>query len=128
LAIAADAELRRRNPDQRIEPLHSTEPGPATQAERDELILALGAEIGEMAHWIQDLAAQRKAFREKLEERQGLMIRSENPDQEHLGGALPHRALPDREAILQPPKPQIWPAAKILQTACQRDASQEAAT
>ncbi len=128
LAIAAAAELRRRHPDQRIEPLNSAEPAPATQAERDELTLALGADIGQMAHWILNLAAQRKAFREKIEERQGVMIPSEDLDQEHLGEAFPSRAAPGREAILQPPKPQIRPAAKILQTACQRNASQEAVT
>ena len=34
LAIAADAELRRRHPDQKIEPLRSAEPAPVSDAER----------------------------------------------------------------------------------------------
>ena len=35
LAIAADAELRRRHPGQKIEPLRSAEPAPVTDTERD---------------------------------------------------------------------------------------------
>ena len=35
LAVAADAELRRRHPDQRIEPLHSAEPAPVSDTDRD---------------------------------------------------------------------------------------------
>ena len=36
LAIAADAELRRRHPDLRIEPLHSAEPAPVSDIDRDQ--------------------------------------------------------------------------------------------
>src|SRR5262249_7711858 len=39
LAIAADAELRRRHPGQYFAPLRSAEPEPATGAQRAELIL-----------------------------------------------------------------------------------------
>ena len=39
LAVAADAELRRRHPDQHYPPLRSAEPQPATEAQRDELTL-----------------------------------------------------------------------------------------
>ena len=73
--------------------------------------------IGEMAAWIRDLAAQRQAFREKIEERQGLMVPSEDPDWGDLGEAFPAWQAPGRDAILQPPKPQITPSAKILQLA-----------
>jgi hypothetical protein len=127
LAIAADAELRRRHPDQRLNPLRSAEPASASQAEREELTLPPGKQIGDMAQWIHELAAQRQAFREKIEQRQGLMIPSEDPDREHLGPAFPPQAAPDREAILQPPKPEIQPAAKILQAARECDAAPEAA-
>ena len=126
LAVAADAELRRRHPDQQIEPLRSAEPAPISETEREELTLAPGKDIGQMAQWIQELAAQRKALREKLDERKGLMIPSEDPDREDLGEAFPDQAAPSREAILQPPKPQIRPSAKILEAARQRDASHEA--
>ena len=110
-------------PGQRIEPLRSAEPAPVSDTERDELILAPDKKIAEMAAWIRDLAAQRQAFREKLEERQGLTIPSEDPDWDDLGEAFPSWTPPGRDAILQPPKPQITPSAKILQLAAERDTS-----
>ena len=127
LAIAADAELRRRHPDLRIEPLHSAEQAPVSDTDRDQSALAPDREIGEMAAWIRDLAAQRQVFREKFEERQGLIVPSEDPDWDGLGEAFPAWQSPSRDAILQPPKPQITPSAKILQLAAGHDTEPEAA-
>ena len=93
----------------------------------EQLTLAPDRKIGEMADWIRDLAAQRQAFREKIEERQGLMVPSEDPDWGDLGEASPAWQAPGRDAILQPPKPQITPSARILQLAQQRDTEPEAA-
>ena len=45
LAVAADAELRRRHPARQYPPLRSAEPPPATQAQRDELTLTAGEQI-----------------------------------------------------------------------------------
>jgi hypothetical protein len=42
LAVAADAELRRRHPEQRFTPLRSAEPHSATGAQRAELTLTAG--------------------------------------------------------------------------------------
>ena len=117
LAVAADAELRRRHPGQQIEPLRSAEPAPVSTTEREQLNLTPDQEISEMAAWIRGLAAQRQAFREKIEERQGLNIPSEDPDWGDLGEAFPAWRSPGRDAVLQPPKPQIIPSAKILQIA-----------
>ena len=127
LAVAADAELRRRHPDQQIEPLRSAEPAPVSDTDRAELTLAPDKKIAEMAAWIRDLAAERQAFREKLEELQGLKVPSEDPDWDDLGDAFPSWNPPGRDAILQPPKPQITPSAKILQLAAERDTEPEAA-
>ena len=127
LAIAADAELRRRHPETTIEPLHSAEPFPANDTDREQLTLTPDQQIGEMAAWIRDLASQRQAFREKFEEYQGLMVPSEDPDWGDLGEAFPAWQAPGRDAILQPPKPQITPAAKILQLAHEHDTEPEAA-
>ena len=127
LAIAADAELRRRHPDLRIKPLHSVEPAPVSDIDREELTLTPDKKIGEMAAWIRDLAAQRLAFREKIEERQGLMVPSEDPEWGDLGEAFPAWLASSRDAILQPPKPQITPSARILQLAQERDTEPEAA-
>jgi hypothetical protein len=126
-AVAADAELRRRHPDLRIEPLQSAEPVPVSDIDRDQAALAPDRKIGEMATWIRGLAAQRQAFREKFEERQGLMVPSKDPDWGDLGEAFPAWQAPGRDAILQPPKPQITPSARVLQLAQERDTEPEAA-
>jgi hypothetical protein len=117
LAIAADAELRRRHPDHHIGPLRSAEPALVSDTDREQLVLAPGEKIRDMAAWIGGLAAQRQAFREKLEERQALKVPSEDPDFDDIGPAFPAWAPPDRDAILQPPQPQIQPAAKVLELA-----------
>ena len=45
------------------------------------------------------------------------MVPSEDPGRGDLGEAFPAWRAPGRDAILQPPKPQITPSAKILQLA-----------
>ena len=52
---------------------------------------------------------------------------SEDPDWGDLGEAFPAWQAVGRDAILQPPKPQITPAAKILQLVQERDTEPEAA-
>jgi hypothetical protein len=128
LAVAADAELRRRHPDQRFESLRSAEPEPATEDQREELTPTAGAQITEMSQWIKDLAAGRSAFADQLAERQSLTIPAEDPDYGDLGQAFPAWTGPGKDAILQPPKPQIKPAAKVLEAAREPDNEPEAAT
>jgi hypothetical protein len=125
--VAADAELRRRHPEQPYPPLRSAEPQPATQAERDELTLSSGQPIPEMGQWIKDLAAAHRTFVGKLAERQSVTVPSEDPDYGNLGQAFPPWPGPGRDAILQPPKPEIRPSPQILQRAADRDADPEAA-
>ena len=127
LAVTADAELRRRHPEQRFTPLRSAEPQPATPAQRDELTLTAGQQIPEMGQWIKDLAADHHAFADKLAERQSLTVPSEDPDFGDLGQAFPPGPGPARDAILQPPKPEIRPSQQVLQRAADRDADREAA-
>ncbi len=127
LAIAADAEMRRRHPELPIQPLHSAEPAPVSDADREKLPLAPDQKIAEMATWIRDLAAQRQAFREKFEGRHGLMVPNEDPDWDNLGEAFPAWRTRSPDAILQPPKPQITPSSKILQLVAGRDTEPEAA-
>jgi hypothetical protein len=126
LAVGADAELRRRHPDTKIEPLRSAEPAIVSDTDREQLQTA-DEKIAEMAAWVRDLAAERQAFRDKLEERQGLMVPAEDPDRDDLGEAFPAWKAPGRDAILQPPKPQITPSAKIVQLAAEHDTEPEAA-
>ena len=127
LAMAADAELRRRHPGRQHPPLRSAEPPRPTQAHRDEVTLTAGEQIRETGQWIKDLAAQRHAFASKLAYRQSLTIPSEDPDYGDLGQAFPPWPAPSRGAILQPPKPEIPPSERILGRAMDRDLDMEAA-
>jgi hypothetical protein len=54
-------------------------------------------------------------------------VPSEDTDWSDLGEAFPTWRSSSRDAILQPPKPQITPSAKTLQLAAGHDASPEAA-
>jgi hypothetical protein len=127
LAVAADAEVRRRHPGQYYAPLRSAEPWPATRAQRAELTLTAGEQSIEMGQWIKDLAAARRPFADRLADRQSVKIPSEDPDYGDLGQAFPAWSGSPREAILQPPKPEMTPSPRILQRAMDRDADWEAA-
>ena len=120
LAIAADAELRRRHPGQKIQPLRSTEPVPVTDTERDGNLPETGA-------WIRDLAAQHHAFHEKLNQHQHRVMPRDDLDWAAFGGTLPSWWAPRRDAILQPPKREITPSARILELAAEHDIEPEAA-
>ncbi|HEX6989100.1 MAG TPA: hypothetical protein VF282_06480, partial [Bacillota bacterium] len=115
LAVAADAELRRRHPGQPWPPLRSAEPEPLhhdpTPAEALEGTSRL----------IEDLAARHREFAAKLAERQSALIPAEDPDFEDPGPAFPGWTSPARDAILQPPKPQIEPSQRILDLVASRD-------
>jgi conjugative relaxase-like TrwC/TraI family protein len=127
LAVAAAAELRRRHPGQPWPPLRSAEPDPATQTQRDGQVTILGTGIQELAQQTRDLAAQHREFTGRLAERQNLMIPAEDPDFDNPGLAFPVRGQPGRDAILQPPKPQIRPSERILERSAGRDLHMEAA-
>ena len=127
LAVAADAEIRRRHPGQHFAPLRSAEPAPATGAQRDELTLTQDQPPGEIDRWITDLTAGHRTFTGKLADRQSQMIPSEDPDHGDLGPAFPAWISRDREPILLPPKPEIPPSPRILERVMDRDADWEAA-
>jgi hypothetical protein len=127
LAVVADAELRRRHPDQRFAPLRSAEPLPSTQAQRDELTMTVGEETKEMGQWLKDLAAEHHTFADRLAERQSMTIPSEDLDYADLGQAFPPSTGRSKDAILQPPKPETRPSAWVLERAADRDRDVEAA-
>jgi hypothetical protein len=127
LAVAADAELRRRHPGRYFGPLRSAEPGPATSTQRAGLTMTAGEETPEISQWIRDLAAGRRTFADRLADRQNVKIPSEDPDYDDLGQAFPAWSGPPREAILQPPKPEMPPSLRILQRATDREVDWEAA-
>jgi hypothetical protein len=127
LAVATDAELRRRHPEQHYPPLRSAEPQPVTQAQRDELTLTVGQQIPQMGQWIRELDAGHRIFADTLADRQSLTIRSEDPDYGNLGQAFPPWSARAKDAILQPPKPEIRPSPQVLQRAADHHADREAA-
>ncbi len=127
MAVAADAELRRRHPGQYFPPLRSAEPEPATGAQRDELALTPDEPPGGIGQWITDLAAGHRAFAGQLADRQGQMVPSEDPRYGDLGPAFLAGTSPRRQPILQPPMPEIPPSPRILQRAIDHDADFEAA-
>ena len=121
LAVAADAELRRRHPEQRFTPLRSAEPQAATDAQRAELSLTAGQDIPQAGQWIKDLAAGRRTFAGKLAERQSLMVPSEDPDYGDLGRAFPSWTGPGQGCDLaaseagdpsRGPRPRVRPGAR----------------
>ncbi len=127
LAVAADAELRRRHPDEPYPPLRSAELEPATNAQHQEPAITAGEQTRETAQWIADLAAAHQTFADRLADRESLTIPSEDPDYGDLGPAFPAWTGPGQDAILQPPKPEIPPSPQVLQRAADRDAELEAA-
>jgi hypothetical protein len=127
LAVAAEAELRRRNPHQRFAPLRSAEPEPVMQAQRDELTMTAAEGTREMGQWIKDLAAEHQTFADKLAERLSMTMPAEDPDYGDLGQAFPGWSGRGKDAILQPPKPEIRPSARVLERVADRDRDVEAA-
>jgi conjugative relaxase-like TrwC/TraI family protein len=126
LAVAADTELRRRHPSQPFPPLRSAEPEPANQTQHGEAALAAGQGLPKAADLISDLAAGHRTFADRLAARQSLMVPCEDPDYGDLGQAFPPWPGRSTDAILQPPKPEIPPSARILERAMDRDVDREA--
>ena len=62
-----------------------------------------------------------------LADRRSLMIPSQDPDYGDLGPAFPPWPGSGRDAILQPPKPEITPSPQVLQRAADREAAWEGA-
>ena len=127
LAVAADAELRRRHPGQPFPLLRSAEPEPATETPITELTPTPGEPPGEIGQLITDLAAAHGTFAERLADRQSLTIPSPDPGYGDLGQAFPPWPGHSRDAILQPPKPEIQPSPHVLERTADRDADWEAA-
>ncbi|MHB1430528.1 MAG: MobF family relaxase [Streptosporangiaceae bacterium] len=121
LAVAADSEYRRRHPEQRLGPLRSAEPV-VPEGER-ELTVPVLSEQYQTPEWISKLAEERRIFRERIDERGSVRVPAEDPDYQDEGEAWPTWIPRDREAILQPPKPQMRPAQQVAERAQEREAS-----
>jgi hypothetical protein len=117
LAIAADTELRHRHPDQKIEPLRSSEPALLSGTEREQAHPAPGQEISQV---------QQELFRVTLQNRQALKVPTEDPGWSDLDTLFSGRRALGQAAMLQPPKPSIVPSTRILQRAAEHDVEPEA--
>src|SRR5262249_33628877 len=114
LGVARGADVRRRHPDMRIEPLRSAEPAEVTDEQRAELdVLPEERHEYQPPAWMRELAEARTAFKEKIAERQSVTEPHEDPDYEDLGPAFPSWQQEDRDAVLQPPKPPIPPSGRL---------------
>ncbi len=127
-AVAADAELRRRHPTQQYDPLRSAEPAPPSQAETEELNLSPDRPIPEPAQWIKDLTTARDTFTKLLEEKRREPVTEQSQQSIGLGHLFPAQAHHSAGAILQPPRPQIRPSARVLERMREREAGIEAGT
>jgi hypothetical protein len=126
LAIAADAELRRRHPSQRHPPLRSAEPQPATR-DRDNPAPSAQDDIDRTAGLIAEFADRRREFARQYSEWTCLIPQSADPDHEGLTPPFPAWVGNATDAILQPPKPRIEPSARILERVTGHDLDLEAA-
>jgi len=123
LAIAADAELRRRYPDRKIEPLRPAEPGPVSDAERQHPDLIPHQRNAQPAR-IRDLVLSTDVACSGINEHHR-PAPSEDVAWSGPGEASPALRTRWPDAILKPPKPQITPSGEILQHAAEHDIEPE---
>ena len=128
IAVAADLELRRRHPDADLDPLTSAEPSggipdrqesqPSEAAwgpHRDVLgQAALGLTPGTVNEAIpaqlDRIHENMRTAQARIDDLRDTRVPSEDPDEMGLGLAWDVLARRERDAILQPPRPQITPA------------------
>ncbi len=104
------------------------EPVVLSPAEREERTLeALGLTIGfdqpELPVQVREIAEFNRKRQEEIDERRSLRMPSEDPDELDLGEAWTTIAGRQRDAVVQPPKPQIPAASAVLERAEEREAA-----
>jgi hypothetical protein len=127
IAVAADLELRRRRPDLPIQPLrpHPAErEGPADPAPDDrsaethsQLMLGLTPEAAHQGipEHVLRIRDNTKAAQAKLDELASLREPATDTDDLSPGLARPANQQRDRDAVLQPPRPEVVPATRITE-------------
>jgi len=136
MALAADIELRRRHPDVELEPLKSAEPPgievrPLTAEQREAagkeaLGLTANAVHEEIPEQVLRIRENARRAQARIDDLRNTRVPSEDHDGEDLGRAWDVLGRRDRDAIVQPPMPDVVPAREILQRARERAAEQEA--
>lgn len=120
-AIAAEIELRRRHPEQHIEPLQDA--GPAPVSEEEHAQVGQGDKIPE---WVTRLEEAREAFTAEMETRQNVIVPAEDHEWEPEGEAFPGQPVRDPDAILVPPQPEMPPSERVTGRTPERDLEPEA--
>ena len=110
LAVAADAELRRREPGLALPRAGLSRARAGDRAPSTPSWTTGPAEDSRSPAWLDRLAEARPAFREQLAERQSLRVPDPDPEYGDHGLAWPSLAPRERDAIAQPPVPQMPPA------------------
>ena len=116
--LAAHDEYLRRHPGNDLEPLRSAEPELPTEEQAAQLHAP--AEAYESPAWVADMAKRTRAANEELADRRSMEVPHEDHEWqgEQAWPASPGR---HRDAILQPPPPQIKPAAEVAERAREMD-------
>jgi hypothetical protein len=124
LAVSAHSEYMRRHPDAQLAPMKSAEPPQPGEEER----AALQPEQAEheTPQWVAELAERNRAAMARIDERRGLVVPSEDHEWQDEGLAWPAEARRERDAVIQPPKPEIKPAAPVAQAAAAQATAREA--
>src|SRR5262249_7812009 len=148
LAVAADAEYRTRHPEERLEPLRSTEPEAVTDAERATFWPGEGPGAGRAAEtakdtgqreakyrlgagregealpaeptWVREHAERSARAWEKLAQRRAVPVPSEDPDAAYEGMAWPDLLDRERDPLLRPAEIDLRPSAGVLAAAARR--------
>jgi conjugative relaxase-like TrwC/TraI family protein len=143
IAVAADLELRRRHPDADLDLLTSAEPGggipagqkpqPSEAAWAPQRDVLGHAALGLTPDTVNDaipvqldrIRESMRAAQARIDDLRDTRVPSEDPDEMGLGLAWDVLARRERDAILQPPRPQITPASEIIRRAHERTAARE---
>jgi hypothetical protein len=146
MALAADLELRRRHPDIPLNPLKAAEPateadsrgaGPVFSNHQQEQNAArtaaavrqpdLGvAEISaEVTERVARIAQRAREARQQIDALASLPSFADEAQTVHAGPAWDVLARRQRDAIIQPPKPEIVPARVVLRRFHERAAEAE---
>jgi hypothetical protein len=72
---------------------------------------------------VSEIAEYNRTRQAEIDERRSMRIPAEEPDEMDLGEAWTVTAERQRDAVIQPPKPLIPPAAKVLELAADREAA-----
>jgi hypothetical protein len=119
---AMETFYRQQGP--RFEPLKSAEPV-VTDAELGQLQIKPEDLFYQQPEWVAQLADERRATRQQLDDRRNAQIPVAGPHPGYEGQAWPAWTTGHRDAVLQPPKPDIRPSQAVLDRAAQVDVEAE---